>query len=280
MSVEERIYMPNQGAGWGPSVWREMLNELIRSRELTWRLFMRDFSARYRQSVLGVLWALILPLIGVGTFVFLNRSGLLNVGDTNVPYPVYALLGLTVWQVFTGGLTVCGNAIVAGGSMVVKINFPKETLVIAAMGRVIFEVLVRLVLLAIVMVIFRVTPKWTVVFFPFTLLSLIVLTLGLGFFLSLVNVLLRDVAKVVTVATTFLMFLTPVVYPAPETGPFVALMAVNPLAGLVTASRDVVFTGYLTDPAGLAWASALAVVFFLFAWRVFHLVEPRMAERM
>jgi len=279
MSVEERIYMPNQGADWGPSVWREMLSELIRSRELTWRLFMRDFSARYRQSVLGVLWALILPLMGVGTFVFLNRSGLLNVGDTNVPYPVYALLGLTVWQVFTGGLTVCSNAIVAGGSMVVKINFPKETLVIAAMGQVIFEVLVRLVLLAIVMVIFRVTPKWTVVFFPFTLLPLIVLTLGLGFFLSLLAGLLRDVANVITLATTFLMFLTPVVYPVPETGPFVALMAVNPLAWLVTASRDMVFTGYLTDPVGFAWASALAVFFFLFAWRVFHLVEPRMAER-
>lgn len=279
MSTEERIYTPNQTAGWGPSVWREMVGELVRSRELAWQLFMRDFSARYRQSVLGVLWALILPLIAVGTFVFLNRSGLLNVGDTGVPYPVYALLGLTIWQVFSGGLTISSNAIVAGGSMVVKINFPKETLVIAAMGQVIFELLVRLVLLAIVMAIFQVTPKWTVVFFPFTLLPLLMLTLGLGFFLSLVNVLLRDVPNVVTLATTFLMFLTPVVYPVPETGPLAALMAVNPLAGLVRASRDMVFTGYLTDPVGFAWASALAVVFFLFAWRVFHLVEPRMAER-
>ena len=279
MSTEERIYTPNQTAGWGPSVWREMVGELVRSRELAWQLFMRDFSARYRQSVLGVLWALILPLIAVGTFVFLNRSGLLNVGDTGVPYPVYALLGLTIWQVFSGGLTISSNAIVAGGSMVVKINFPKETLVIAAMGQVIFELLVRLVLLAIVMAIFQVTPKWTVVFFPFTLLPLLMLTLGLGFFLSLVNVLLRDVPNVVTLATTFLMFLTPVVYPVPATGPLAALMAVNPLAGLVRASRDMVFTGYLTDPVGFAWASALAVVFFLFAWRVFHLVEPRMAER-
>lgn len=279
MSTEERIYTPNQTAGWGPSVWREMVGELVRSRELARQLFMRDFSARYRQSVLGVLWALILPLIAVGTFVFLNRSGLLNVGDTGVPYPVYALLGLTIWQVFSGGLTISSNAIVAGGSMVVKINFPKETLVIAAMGQVIFELLVRLVLLAIVMAILQVTPKWTVVFFPFTLLPLLMLTLGLGFFLSLVNVLLRDVPNVVTLATTFLMFLTPVVYPVPETGPLAALMAVNPLAGLVRASRDMVFTGYLTDPVGFAWASALAVVFFLFAWRVFHLVEPRMAER-
>lgn len=82
----------------------------------------------------------------------------------------------------------------------------------------------------------------------------------------------------VTLATTFLMFLTPVVYP-PHTGSFATLMAVNSLTGLVTASRAMVFTGYLTDPVGFAWAGALAMVFFFFAWRVFHLVEPRMAER-
>jgi lipopolysaccharide transport system permease protein len=279
LTVEERIYTPDQGRGWGLSVWREMGREAILSRELIWRLFMRDFSARYRQSILGILWALILPLIAVGTFVFLNRSGLLNVSDTGVPYPVYVLLGLTIWQVFAGGLTVCSNAIVAGGSMVVKINFPKETLVVAAMGQVIFELLVRVILLAAVMIIFKVAPKWTVVFFPLVLLPLLMLTLGIGFFLSLLNVLLRDVANVVTLATTFLMFLTPVVYPLPSIGAFAALMRINPLAGLVTASRDVVVTGYLTDPAGFVWTNALAMVFFFFAWRVFHLVEPRMAER-
>jgi lipopolysaccharide transport system permease protein len=241
---------------------------------------MRDFTARYRQSVLGVLWALIPPVVAALTFVFLNRSGLLNVGDTGVPYPIYALLGLTIWQVFASSLGVCSNAVAAGGSLVVKINFPKETLVVAAMGQVIFDFLVRVVLLAIVMVVFQVPPKWTVVFFPFTLLPLLMFAVGLGLFLSPVNVLFRDVANMVSLATTFLMFVTPVVYPAPYKGLLATLMVVNPLAGLVTASRDVVFTGYLTDAVGFTWASALAVIFFLFAWRVFHLVEPRMAERM
>lgn len=279
MSSDERIYTANLAAGWGPDVWREMMGEALRSRELVWRLFMRDFSARYRQSVLGVLWALLLPLMAAGTFIFLNRSGLLNVGEISVPYPVYVFLGLAIWQAFASGLTYCSNAIVSGGSMVVKINFPKETLVVAAMGQVIFELLVRVGLVAMVMVLYQVAPKWTVVFFPLTLLPLLMFSLGLGFFLSLVNVLLRDVANTVTLATTFLMFLTPVIYPAPRAGLFGAVMAVNPLTGMLTASRDVVFTGYLTDPLGFVWTSVLAVAFFLFAWRVFHLVEPRMAER-
>jgi len=79
--------------------------------------------------------------------------------------------------------------------------------------------------------------------------------------------------------TTFLMFLTPVVYPVPDTGSLAAVMAANPLTGLITASRDMVFTGHLTDLAGFSWWSTLAVAFFLFSWRVFHLVEPRIAER-
>ena len=225
MDTTERTYTPNYGTGWGLHIWREMLEEALSSRELTWRLFIRDFSARYKQSVLGVAWAVILPIIAVGTFVILNRSGLLNVGDTGVPYPVYALLGLTIWQVFAGGLTACSNAIISGGSMVIKINFPKETLVIAAMGQAIFELLVRIILLAIVMIIFQASPTWTVVFFPVTLLPLVMLTLGLGLSLSLINVVLRDVASIVTLTTTFLMFLTPVIYPAPNTGSLATLMA-------------------------------------------------------
>lgn len=280
MNPQERIYTPNQARLWGISVWHEMFREIMDNRELIWRLFMRDFSARYRQSVLGILWAIILPLIAVGTFVFLNRTGVLNVGDTGVPYPVYALLGLTIWQVFAGGLTVCSNAIVGGGSLVVKINFPKETLVLAAMGQVVFEFLVRLTLLLIVMGLYGVVPKWTIIFFPLTMIILFVFTLSLGFFLSLLNVMLRDVANMATLLTTFLMFLTPVVYPVPKSGAFTKLMAFNPLSGLVTASRDMMVTGHLTDPGGFVWSATLAIVFFFFAWRVFHMVEPRMAERM
>ncbi len=279
MNENEHVYTPNYSSGWGLHVWQEMIREAIRSRELIWRLFIRDFSARYRQTVLGVGWAVIPPIIAVGTFVLLSRSGILNVGVTVIPYPVYALMGLTIWQLFAGGVIACSNAIVTGGSMVIKINFPKETLIIAAIGQATFELIVRVILLAIVMTIFRIAPMWTIVFFPFTLLPLVILTLGLGFFFGLVNVMVRDVGNVVGMATSFLMFLTPVLYPAPQEGLLAKLMKCNPLTALVTASRDMVFTGYLTNAFGFAWAAALALFFFFFAWRLFHLGEPRMAER-
>lgn len=280
MDKHIRVYRPDAQFRMGFfRVWREMLSELVNSRELVWRLFMRDFSGKYKQSVLGVFWALLMPLILVGVFVFLNRSGVLNIGDTGIPYPVYALLGLSIWQLFATGLIACTNSLVQGGAMIVKINFPKESLVIASLAQSVFEFLVRIALLVGVFAIYKVVPSWTTIFLPVVLIPLLLLTLGLGLIFALLNVLIRDVANIVTLATTFLLFLTPVLYPAPSTGLFVSINQFNPLAILVSGPRDLVVNGYLTDPLEFAGASFFSLFLFLIAWRVFHLVEPRMAER-
>lgn len=274
----EHTYTPKLQAGWGPRVWREMVREAVAARELTWRLFMREFSARYRQSVLGVAWAFISPLVPVSVFVLLNRSGVFVVGDTGVPYPVFALLGVTLWQVFATGLSVCASALTSSGTMIVKINFPRESLVISAMGQVVFECVIRLVLLAAMMGLYSTRPTWTAIFVPLTMLPLFMLTLGAGFILSIANLVFRDTTNVVTVATTFLMFLTPVLYPRPARGLVSAVMAFNPLTGLVVATRDVLFTGHLTDPQAFIWAAGLSVGCLAVGWRLFHLVEYKMAE--
>ncbi len=279
-SEQVKLYRPDAQLELGFfAIWREMLDELINSRELIWRLFLRDFMAKYRQSILGVLWALIMPLVAVGTFVLLNQSGVLNIGDTGVPYPVFALLGLTIWQLFATGLTSCSNSIVGGGSMVIKINFPKESLVIASMAQSIFEFVARIALLIVVFAIYGIVPAWTTLFLPFALIPLILLTLGLGFLLSLSNVLMRDVANIVTLLTTFLLFLTPVLYPSPQTGLFTTLNMYNLLTPLVTGPRDLVIVGHLSQPSQFLWVSLFSFLIFVISWRIFHLVEPRMAER-
>lgn len=275
-----QVYSPDRQRGWGWIVWCQMMDELIRSRELIWRLFVRDFAARYKQSVLGVSWALLMPLAMTGMIAVLNRAGVMNVGNTGVPYFAFALLGLTVWQLFASGLTVCSNAIVSGGNMVVKINFPKEALVFAAYGQVLVETLVRLGLLVVVFALYRIVPQWTIVFLPFALLPLVLLTLGLGLLFSLLTALLRDIANVVSLATTFLLFLTPVLYVDVPQGPLATITAYNPLAALVTAARNLVLDGYLTQPGAFALASLLSIAVFLFSWRLFHIVEPRLAERL
>ncbi|OEU67533.1 MAG: hypothetical protein BBJ57_10840 [Desulfobacterales bacterium PC51MH44] len=278
-SPKKKIYRTGNNRGWGLNVWSEMIIEVIDSRELTWRLFLRNIRARYRQTVLGFLWALIMPLLTIGAFIFLNRAGVLNIGEIDIPYPAYALLGLTVWQIFAGGLQSCSNAIVAGGSMVVKINFPKEALVFSSMGEALVETLVRSGLTAIVFCFFNVVPAWSAVLFPFALIPLLLFTLGIGLMLSLLNVVLRDIANIVPLATTFLLFITPVLYPAPEAGFSKFFMTYNPLAVFITAPRDLVVKGCLTQPDIYFIYSAVSLLLFIIAWRLFHLAEIRIAER-
>ena len=260
-------------------MWHEMVAELIGSHELVWRLFLRDFKSKYRQTVLGFLWALIMPLLTVGTFVFLNRAGILNIGKVDIPYPAYALLGLTVWQIFSGGLRACSDSIVAGGSMVVKINFPKEALVLSSLGGALIETMVRVALTAFVFAIYKIVPAWTAIFFPLTLIPLLLFTLGLGFMLSLLNAVLRDVANIVSLSTTFLLFITPVLYPEPKAAFFKTFTVFNPLAALVSGPRDLVVKGYLIQPISYLFYSGLSLAIFLISWRLFHLAEIRIAER-
>jgi len=200
-----------------------------------------------------------------------------NVGDVGVPYPLYALVGLPVWQVFAGGLVHCSNSLVAGGSMVMKVNFPKESLVLAAMGQTVIDFGVRLVLVTSLLAWYRFLPPWEAVLFPLAVLPIICFTLAVGLVLSLANAVFRDVSNIVALLATFLMFVTPVLYPV--TGDLARINTLNPLAAMVTAPRDLMLFGTVSDPGRLVWASVVALVALLVSWRVFHLAEVRIAER-
>ncbi len=274
-----KVYVPDKHLKIGLGIWKDMFQEIIASRELTWRLFLRDFSARYKQTVLGVLWVLILPLVAVAVFVCLNKGGILNIGTLDVPYPVFALFGITIWSIFAAGLSATSNCLIQAGSMIVKINFPKVSLLIAALGQVIVEFLVRLGLLVLVFIIFKTVPHWQAIFLPLVLLPLLLITLGLGFVLSLASGVMRDIPNAVVLATSLLMFICPVFYPIPKSGLFADLSQWNPLSHLMNASRDIVFKGYISNPEEFLWSTILAILVFLAGWKVFHIAQPKIAER-
>jgi lipopolysaccharide transport system permease protein len=281
--LPEVVYTATGHLGLGLGLWRQMFRELIDSRELTWRLFLRDFSARYRQSVLGYIWAIVPVLVTVATFAWLKKSNVLPIAKTDMPYPLFMLLGMTVWQLFATGLQGATQSLVNAGSLITKINFPRETLVIAAVGQSVFEflvrVLVRAVLVAGAFVVYRYAPHWTVVLIPLAVAPLVLFTLGLGLILSLVNGVMRDVGQSLTFVLTFWMFLTPVVYPLPEGGKVASLQWLNPVSPFVIAAQDLAAKGYMTRPDLYLAATAISVVLLFLAWRVFHLTEPRIAER-
>src|SRR5271154_2475862 len=99
-----RVYEPHKQLKQGIKIWKEMFRELYDFHELIWRLFARDISAKYKQSFLGNAWSLAMPFVAIGTFMYLNHTGILHIQQTSMPYPLYALIGLSVWQIFATGL--------------------------------------------------------------------------------------------------------------------------------------------------------------------------------
>lgn len=275
-----RVYYGSEREGfWSPTGWYAMGRQLIGARDLTWRLFLRDFQARYKQNIAGVLWAVVSPLLAVAGFVLLQRSGVLDVGEVQVPYPAFALLGLTIWQVFSGITTACTGALANAGDMVRKINFPREALVLGAAGHAIVDLTIQTALLSLVFWYYRVTPAWTVVFLPLALLPLLLGSLGVGMVFSAMNAVARDVGALVSVAIGYLIFVTPVLYPRPASGPLWTLMAWNPLTSVIETARDLVLEGRITQPLAFGWTSLLFFAVFLLGWRLFHLLARLIAER-
>ena len=259
---------------------RLMWRELVSARELIWRLFLRDFSAKYRQSALGVVWALLMPLVMVGMFVGMNRSGILTIQDVGIPYALYAIIGLTIWSVFTVGLTACTSALITAGPMVIKINFPKIALILAASGQGVVELLIRMVLIALAFLYFGVGPSWGGLFIGLIcLIPIYLLMTGIGFVLSLAAGVLRDIVNVLNLALMGVMLLTPILYPITGDSLLARANAWNPFNYLVNVPRDFIVKGDTEFMSEFIWVTLLSVTVFYMGWKLFYLAQTKIAER-
>src|SRR5262245_36621725 len=135
------VYAPESELRSPRQLVRSMGRDLLAARELAWRLLVRDISARYRQSLLGVTWAFLTPIVSAAVFVLLNQQGTLNVDATSVPipYPAWVIVGTVLWQLFADSLNMPLRAVAGGKAMLGKINFPREALLLSGIGQVLFD---------------------------------------------------------------------------------------------------------------------------------------------
>ena len=138
------------------SMWKDVKA----SRELSWRLFVRDLSAQYRQSLFGVLWAFVPPIVTSIIFIILQSRNVVNFGETDIPYPVYVLVGTILWQLFTESLNAPLKSVTAAKPLLVKINFPREALILSAFYLASFNLMIKLIVLAVIFVVFQVPLTW------------------------------------------------------------------------------------------------------------------------
>jgi lipopolysaccharide transport system permease protein len=276
-ATAEVVYTPDSIRRYGWHVWGVIISEFLNSRELIWRLILRDVSARYRQSMLGYLWVGLPSIVTVTVFAALTQSGTIPVGETSLPYIFYALWSISVWQLFAGCLNACTNSLANAGSLVSKVNFPKEALVIAAIGHPLLDFIIRLVLVAGVYIWYGIPLKAQIVFVPFILLPVILLATGLSFVLSVINLVLRDIGNILGMTLTFGMFLAPVLYPPPTTWPSSLINILNPFSPLLIASQDVIGSGLLSRPQSFLFSCLFSLLVFLVGWRFFRLTIIRVS---
>src|SRR4030067_2473467 len=170
-------------------LYRSMWRDLKDSRELAWSLFKRDFLSRYRKSVLGIFWAFLPPIATGIVFIILQAKNVVNFGETDIPYPVYVLVGTTLWQLFTESVTAPLNSVKSSIAMLAKINFPREALFVSAFYQVLLNLGIKAIVIAGVFVYFRVPPTTGLLVAPVAVLILISLGFSIGLFLTPVGVL-------------------------------------------------------------------------------------------
>jgi lipopolysaccharide transport system permease protein len=261
------------------SLWKEIFLELKHNKWLIYQLFKRDFFTIYKQSLGGVLWAFVVPIMSIIIFIILNNSGIFNFGEIEVPYPIYAILGMAFWQLFSTGLISISNSLVKAGSMLVKINFSKKSLVIASASQSLVPFIVQFVLVCLLFFVYGVSPSIQILLFPVFMIPIILFTLGFGFIFSLFNSVIRDISNALSILMTFLMFMTPVLYAKPKIGILIPITKVNPLYYLISMPREFILKGTMNEWKGYLLSVGIAFFAFTIGLIFFHFTETRVTER-
>jgi len=254
------------------------LNKLLSYRELLFSLTSRDIKVRYKQSLLGVGWAILQPLalMIVFTIVF-SRFARISTGD--IPYPIFSYCALLPWTFFTNSLTFAIPSLVNNINLVTKIYFPREIFPIAAVAACFLDFIVASVIFVGLMIYYKVTISTYLLLLPLIVIIQIFLTLGVAFFLSAINVFFRDVRYIIPLGLQIWMFISPVIYPlssVPER--FQKFYILNPMAGIIDAYRSIILTQEIPPLGPIGIASIFSLGLFLFSYRFFKKLEMRFAD--
>ncbi|MBD2358454.1 ABC transporter permease [Tolypothrix sp. FACHB-123] len=274
------VYRPESRIRHPLQLFREMWRDLLASRELAWRLLVRDISAQYRQSLLGIFWAFIPPVITAAGFTLAKNNGIVNIGNTELPYAAYVMFSMSLWQTFIEALNGPVQAVTAAKAMLARINFPRESLIVAKLGEVFFNFAIKLILIVGLFIWFKIPVTLSIILAPVALIHLIFLGTFIGLILAPIGTLYQDVTKGLTLITGFWLFLTPVVYPIPSDGIFGGIVKLNPVTPLLVTTRELATTGVVSNPIGFWVASGIALIGLLVAWVFYRLAMPFIVERM
>jgi len=254
------------------------LRELYRYRDLLWTLAIRDIKVRYRQTLLGVAWAILQPLafMLIFTLVFAKFG---KVSSDGTPYPLFSYTGLVPWTLFSTGLTLSVNSIAVNMNLVKKIYFPREVFPIGVILGCLADFLIACALVGGLMVIYHVTPNVQYVWLPWLIGLEVACLMALSLVASALNVFYRDIKYIVPLVVQLGMFLTPVIYSVSMVPARVrAFYMLNPMAVVIDGIRRVVLHGQPPPFEPLLLSSVLVIGASALTYAYFKRVEVKFAD--
>ena len=274
------VYTSKSPLSRGFSFFREVFVNSSHIWLLAKKLALRDISSLYRQTLLGYVWALAPAVVSSATFVLLNRASVLAIDSGEVPYPLFVFSGIILWQFFSDAINSPISMVNANKAMIAKINFQAEALIIAGVAQIMFKFFIKFVLLILMCFYFDVSLDVSfVLVFP-AIFGILVFGVFIGLLLVPIGVLFQDVAQIVAILLTAMMFLSPVIYPAPEVGFLSILNSYNPMAYFMACFRGGLLGASYNELAQtfILIGSALFLLFLTFI--AYRISLPNLIERM
>lgn len=259
--------------------WRSInLGEIWAYRELILIFVWRDLKVRYRQTLFGAMWVMGQPLVSMLIFTLLfGRVARLNV-TTPVPYPVFVLAGLLLWNFIAGAINHVGNSLIGASFLISKAYFPRLVVPLASIATALADFAVAALLLIPVMVWYRFVPGLELLLAPMLVLLATIFALGVGFWIAALNVEYRDIRIVIPWLLQIAMYVTPVIYPLSALPARYRSVAVfNPMSGIVETFRATLF-GSPVPYAPLLWSVVTSLILLATGALYFRRVERRFAD--
>lgn len=258
--------------------WNLRLRELGQYSELLYFLTWRDIKVRYKQTVLGMLWAVIQPLaIALTMSLFLGR--LAKMPSDNLPYPVFAYSGVVVWQLFSEALTESSNSLLANERLITKVYFPRLIIPLSAALASLVDFAISLLLLVVFLVYYRIVPTLAILALPLLVCMTVVIALGVGLWLASLNVKYRDVRYTLGFLVQFWFLATPIAYPTsvvPEH--WRAWYGLNPMVGVVEGFRWALVGSAHAPLLLMAVSACVSVAIFMSGLFYFRRTEDAFAD--
>lgn len=256
-----------------------MLKEILKYRDLLFMLTLRDIKIRYKQAIMGFLWAIFMPIIAILAGVMI-KAAISIVSSKPIDLIGVASISVKVlpWTFFISSIRFSVNSLVGNRELVTKIYFPREVFPFASILACLFDFLIAAISLALMLAIVRIGINIHLFWLPLLLVFLILFTTGLGLVLASANLFYRDVKHIVEIILMFGIFFTPVFYEASTFGKWQALLLLNPIAGILEAINSVVVLQELPQFFWVSYSGLASVFTFLIGLKIFHKTEPAFAE--